>query len=101
MKAIDLPIPSEPIQIRGHFRKELEKGSRLMQANIKQGTWIASHLWTEIGWGNILKSCGITWQNFMEDVRNNYYNFIKWVNEEKSWEETIKDFIIIIEKRMR
>lgn len=98
---INLPIPPEPISVRKRFKEELEKGSRLMQANIKQGTWIASPLWTQYGWGNILKSYGFSWQKFMEAVRDNYYSFIQWINGEKSWNETIGDLIAIIERRMK
>jgi hypothetical protein len=72
----------------------------LTQATIKQGTWIASPLWSHYGWGNILKSYGFTWPNFMEAVRDNSYSFLQWINGEKSWDETIKDLIVIIEKRI-
>jgi len=97
---IDLPIPPEPISTKKHFKEELEKGSKLIQANIKQGTWIASPLWSQYGWGGILKSYVFSWQSFMEAVRDNYYNFIQWIKDEKSWNDAIKDLITIIERRI-
>ncbi len=101
MKVIDLPMPPEPTKIKEGFKEELEKGSKLEQANIKQGTWIAGPLWTEMGWESILKTHGFSWQNFMKAIRDNYYNFTKWITGEKSWEESIKDLITIIERRMK
>ena len=52
---INLSIPPEPTQMKKKFKEELEKEFRLMQANIKQGTWIASPLWTQYGWGKYLE----------------------------------------------
>jgi len=98
---INLSIPPEPTQMKKKFKEELEKEFRLMQANIKQGAWIASPLWTQYGWGNILKSYGFSWQHFMEAVRDNYYSFIQWINGRRSWDETIKDLIAIIERRIK
>jgi len=37
----------------------------------------------------------------MEAVRGNYYGFIQWINGTKSWSETIKDLIAIIEIRIK
>ncbi len=69
MKVIDLPIPPEPTKIKEDFNEELEKGSKLGQANIKQGAWIVSPLWTEMDWGSILKTHGFSWQDFNKAVR--------------------------------
>jgi len=98
---LPMSLQNTPTQVRERFRKELEKGSKMMRANIKQGTWIASPLWTDMGWKNNLKSYGFSWQNFMKAVRDNYYSFIEWANGEKSWEETIEELIDIINNRIR
>ncbi len=77
MKVFDLPMPPEPTKIKEDFKEELENGSKLKQAYIKQGIWIAGPLWTEMGWGGILKTHGFSWQDFMKAIRDNYYNFIE------------------------
>lgn len=108
---MNLPISPEPTSVKEKLKKDFEKEdeyafphpsltiARLAKANIKQGTWIASYLWTQCKWKDILKHYGISWQKFVEAVRDNYYSFISWVKGEKSWEEAIKDLIAIIKRK--
>ena len=85
---MNLPTPPEPTLAKEKLKKDLEKENeyalphprltvvRLTKANIKQGTWIASYLWTQCGWKDTLKRYGISWQKFVEAVRDNYYRFL-------------------------
>ena len=97
----NLPIPPEPVSVKQRFKEELENGSKIIKGNIKQGTWIATPLWNEFGWGEILKSHMVTWQIFMKAVSNNYYSFIAWIKDRKSWADTISDLIDEIEEWRR
>ncbi|MPW39918.1 hypothetical protein GBV73_09635 [Thermococcus sp. 101 C5] len=94
---LPLPIPREPTSERDYLKKNLETNYRATIATIRQGTWIASYLWTAHGWRDILKPRGFSWQMFMKAVRANSLSFLKWIQGEKTWEECIKDLINIIE----
>ena len=65
---MNLPTPPEPTLekeneyafSRPHPRLTV---ARLTKANIKQGTWIVSYLWTQCGWKDTLKRLAFPGKN--------------------------------------
>jgi len=69
---MDLEIPPEPLKDKEVIKRGLQAHRDLEIANLKQGTWIASPLWSKVGWGKELKKYGFTWQKFIGVVRDHY-----------------------------
>ena len=98
---LKLEIPPEPHRIKESIRRGLEVHRELEIANLKQGTWIASPLWSEFGWGRELKAHGLTWQKFMVIVRDHFPYFLDWVMGRASWEFVIRKLIERLEDEIR
>jgi hypothetical protein len=98
---VQLKIPPEPILAKELIKRGLEAHRDLEIANLKQSTWIASPLWKDAEWGKELKKNGITWQKFMEIVRDHYPYFLDWVNDKASWDYVIKKLIERIEEEVK
>jgi len=90
---LNLEIPPEPISMKDSIKKGLEVHRELELANLKQGTWVASPLWRDTGWGRELKRHGLTWQKFMVFIRDHYPYFLDWVNGKASWNSIIGKLI--------
>lgn len=102
---MNLEIPPEPISTKESIEKGLEVHRELEIMSLKQGTWIASPLWSEVGWGRELKRQGLTWQKFMVVVRDHYPYFLDWVMNRISWDEAmgklverLEDEVAVIKK---
>jgi len=94
---LNLEIPPEPLEYKELVRRGMKAHREVEIANLKQGTWIASPLWSEVGWGKELKKYGITWQKFMSIIRDHYPYFYDWVKGKMSWDEVIRKLIERIE----
>jgi len=90
---MNLKFPREPISVKESMKRGLDVHRELEIANLKQGTWIASPLWSEAGWGRELKEHGITWQKFMVIVRDHFPYFLDWVMEKISWDEVMRKLV--------
>lgn len=100
---MNLQIPPEPINLRQEWKKELGRGGgkmNLARATLKQGTWITSPLWSDYSWKDELKKNGITWQTFMELYTNSCHHFINWAEGYTSWNKTLENFIIEVEREI-
>lgn len=96
-----LLIPPEPVAFKMDTKKRIKEGDKLARMNIKQGTWIASILWTEMRWKTILKEHGLRWQDLMKVIRECYYSFLDWIEGEKEWEDVINYAILGLERELR
>jgi len=98
---MDLKIPSEPLKSKEIIRRGLQAHRDLEIANLKQGTWIASPLWSDVGWGKELKKYGFTWQKFMGIVRDHYPYFYDWIKGNASWEKVTRKLIERVEDEIK
>lgn len=98
---MNLKIPPEPIDFKERVKKGLEVHRDLEIANLKQGTWIASPLWKEMGWGSELKKYGFRWQDFMKIIRDHFPYFYDWVNDKITWNDAIRKLIERIEDEIK
>ena len=80
---LKLTIPPEPQEVKESIKQGLKENRELEIMNLKQGTWIASPLWTGYGWKHELKAHGITWQRFMSIVRE-HFPYSIWLNPIRS-----------------
>jgi len=96
-----LPIPAEPVSFKIKTKRRIEEGDMLAKMNIKQTTWIASTLWTEMRWKSVLMEHGFRWQDLMKVIRECYYSFLDWIEGKKSWEDTMNYVILNIEREIR
>ncbi len=85
----ELPFPPEPVEGRRQWQRLLREDYRSARAVIKQSTAIASPLWTGSGWGIVLKRHHVTWQRFMEAVRDCYPSRVDWVEGKISWKDAL------------
>jgi hypothetical protein len=98
---LSLETPPEPLSAKESIKAGLEVHRELEIANLKQGTWIASTLWTEVGWGRVLKKSGLTWQKFMVIVRDHYPYFLDWVNGKAGWEYVVGKLIERVDEEVK
>jgi len=98
---MDLEIPPEPLKDKEVIKRGLQAHRDLEIANLKQGTWIASPLWSKVGWGKELKKYGFTWQKFIGVVRDHYPYFYDWVKGNARWEDVIRKLIERIEDEIK
>lgn len=94
---MNLEIPHEPISLKEFMKRGLEAHRELEIANLKQGTWLASPLWSGMGWGRELKEHDITWQKFTVIVRDHFPYFLDWAMEKASWGEAMGKLVERIE----
>lgn len=94
---MELEIPPEPISVKEEIVRGLKANRKLQIMSLKQATWIASPLWSEVGWGKELKRHGITWQKFMVIMRDHYPYFLDWVMGRMSWSGVMKRLVERIE----
>jgi len=86
---MNLDIPQEPISVKELIKRGLEAHRELEIASLKQGTWIASPLWSKAGWSTELNRHGLTWQKFMVIVRDHFPYFLDWVTGRMGWDEAM------------
>jgi hypothetical protein len=99
--SLKLEVPPEPSSVRESIRRGLEAHRRLEIMSLKQGTWIASPLWRDYGWGLELKRHGVTWQKFMIIIRDHYPYFLDWVNGKAPWGYVIGKLIERVEEEAK
>jgi hypothetical protein len=90
---MNLEIPPEPTSIKASIKRGLETRRKLEIMSLKQGTWIASPLWSDVGWGKELKKHGLTWQRFMVVVRDHFPYFLDWVKDRVGWDEVMRKLV--------
>ena len=96
-----LSIPPEPVDIKMNFKKRMEEGDKLTKMSIKQGTWIASILWTDTRWKTVLKDYGLRWQDMMKVIRECYYSFLDWIEGKRSWDDVINYIVLGLERELK
>ncbi|RLG60387.1 hypothetical protein DRN86_02650 [Candidatus Geothermarchaeota archaeon] len=88
-----LEIPPEPVSVKESIRRGLDVHRELEIMNLKQGTWIASPLWSDMGWGRVLKREGLSWQSFMSIIRDHFPYFLDWVLGRMDWDEVMSRLV--------
>jgi len=98
---MNLEIPPEPLKDKELIKKGLQAHRALEIANLKQGSWIASLLWSKTEWGKELKKYGFTWQKFLGVVRDHYPYFYDWVKGNEEWGNIIMKLIERVEDEIK
>ena len=86
MKRINLPHASEPKWLKEQAQKILKENLNLKADSFMIWGILPSYLYTECGWGNILKGNGITWNSFQRHMSSLSHYIGNWIKGIFDWD---------------
>jgi hypothetical protein len=82
-KAVNLPLPDEPVELRQRTRALAQEAPERAAALLDAGEWIAGPLWQS--WGPALAAAGMTRSRFLQVVAGYRRELWLWVMGERTW----------------
>lgn len=90
MKTPSLPKAVEPKLLKEQAKAERQRNPDIDLDVARAWFELPSYLWTQCGWGKVLKARGVTWQDFQKCLSARKYDVKGWLRDWLDWEEFVK-----------
>lgn len=70
------------------------------QMVVREGSWLMHPLWYDYGWKEKLEELGITWTDFKGIYDSVRFHFLRWKENEESWDNALERLIEEIQEKV-